>query len=86
MQQKISLKLLPSEAADELAINKKIANDTDTSISEISGFHILKQSIDARAKSIWVNLTLNAFINEPFIDRQIQTFQFKDVSKAKKRW
>lgn len=84
MQQKISLKLLPSEASDQSSIKRLIANNTGKKTTSVSGFHILKQSIDARAKTIWVNLTLNAFIDEPFIAREIQSFCFKDVSKAEK--
>ena len=85
MQQKISLKLLPAEVADELAVKKIIANHTGKNATSVSGYHILKQSIDARSKTIWVNLTVNAFIDEPFQQRDIQTFNFKDVSKAQKR-
>ncbi len=85
MQQKISLKLLPAEAADEAAVKRMIANHTGNKNTAVSGFHILKQSIDARAKTIWVNLTLNAFIDEPFYQRKIQSFNFKDVSHAAKR-
>jgi uncharacterized FAD-dependent dehydrogenase len=85
MQKQISLKLLPSEVADKLAINRKIANSTGKPISSISGYHFLKQSIDARAKTIWVNLTVNAFIDEPFVHREIQSFQFRDVSKGSER-
>ena len=85
MQQKISLKLLPSEAADEAAVKKLIANNTGKKITSVSGYHILKQSIDARAKTIWVNVTVNAFIDEPFYQRKIQSFNFKDVRHAEKR-
>ena len=85
MQQKISLKLLPSEAADDSAVKKLIANNTGKKITSVSGYHILKQSIDARAKTIWVNLTVQAFIDEPFHQRKIQSFNFKDVSNAEKR-
>jgi uncharacterized protein len=85
MQQKISLKLLPSEATDESAVRKLIANNTGKKTSSVSGYHILKQSIDARAKAIWVNLTVNVFIDEPFLQREIQSFNFKDVSKAAKK-
>ena len=85
MQQKISLKLLPSQAANEAIIKELLAGSTGKSESFISGFHIIKQSIDARAKNIWVNLTVNAFIDEPFIKREIQQFGFKDVGYAKKR-
>lgn len=82
MQQKISLKLLPSEAADDLAVKRYIANATSNRLSSVNGYHILKQSIDARSKTIWTNLTVNAFINEPFEQRKIQVFNFRDVSKA----
>jgi uncharacterized protein len=85
MQQKISLKLLPSEVADESTVKKLIANNTGKKINAVSGYHILKQSIDARAKTIWVNVTLNAFIDEPFHQRKIQSFNFKQVGNAEKR-
>ena len=85
MQQKISLKLLPSEAADDSAVRRAIANSASKKLSAVSGYHILKQSIDARAKTIWVNLTVQAYIDEPFVDREILPFNFKDVTNAEKR-
>ncbi len=45
MQQKISFKLLPSEAQDESAIKKIIANTCGKKENSITGFHLLKQSI-----------------------------------------
>ncbi len=80
MQQKLSLKLLPSEAADPLFIQRGIA--LATGIADITGYHILKQSIDARGKTIWVNLTVQAFLNEPFREREQQGFTWQDVSHA----
>ena len=85
MQQKITLKLLPSEAANEAIIKNLLANSSGKKESSISGFHIVKRSIDARARTVWVNLTVNAFIDEPFHQREIQAFDFKDVSKAQKK-
>ncbi|MGC4100047.1 NAD(P)/FAD-dependent oxidoreductase [Ferruginibacter sp.] len=85
MQQKLSLKLLPSEAMDESIIKKYIAASSGKKVTAITGFHLLKRSIDARAKTIWVNLTVNAFIDEPFQQRSIQHFNFKDVSRATKK-
>lgn len=85
MQQKISLKLLPSEAADEAIIKKLLASATGKKESSLTGFQIIKQSVDARAKTIWMNLTLNAFIDEPFRQRAIMPFDFKNVSKAPKK-
>ena len=85
MQQKISLKLLPSEAVDDLTIKNLIANTAGKKTTSVTGYYILKQSIDARAKTIWVNLTVNAFIDEPSIKRETQSFNLKDVSKADKK-
>jgi uncharacterized protein len=85
MQQKISLKLLPADAADEVAVKRQIANNTGKKATSISGYHVLKQSIDARGRTIWVNLTVTAFIDEPFHQREIQSFSFKEVRNADKR-
>ncbi len=91
MQQKISLKLLPAEAADEAIVKKYIASSVQKKLSTISGYKILKKSIDARGKTIFINLTVNAFIDEPF--EQLSegnglfaksSFQFTNVAKATK--
>jgi len=85
MQQHLSLRLSPSQAADETAVKKKIADSCSKKPGSISGFHILKRSIDARGKNIFINLTVNAFIDEPFHQRELTSFSFKDVSHADKR-
>jgi uncharacterized FAD-dependent dehydrogenase len=85
MQQKISFKLLPSEAADDLKLKQTIASHTGNKLSSVTGFHILKRSIDARAKTIWVSLTVNAFIDEPFIKRKTNSFNFIDVTHSAKQ-
>jgi uncharacterized protein len=84
MQQKLSLKILPSEAADESVIKKYIAESTGKKFEDITGFHLIKRSIDARSKQPWINLTIQAFINEPFIERMVEQTTFKDVSNAVK--
>ena len=85
MQQKLSFKLLPAEATDESTIKKYIAHTTGKNENAVTGFHLLKKSLDARAKTIWVNLTVNAFIDEPYKKRATLSFNFKDVSKAEKK-
>jgi len=85
MQQKISLKLLAAEAADDTVIRNLIAKTTGKRGTSITGFHILKKSIDARSKTIWVNLSVNAFIDEPFHVLEAAKIIFPDVSKAAKK-
>ncbi|HEY5368638.1 MAG TPA: NAD(P)/FAD-dependent oxidoreductase [Hanamia sp.] len=84
MQEKISLRLLPSQASHEAFI-EYIAKAKGKNTSEITGYQILKKSIDARGKTIWINYTVNAFINEPFHERGLQEFNFRDVSNAAKK-
>lgn len=85
MQKKISLKLLPNEATDSTIIQEHIAKATGKKLNEISGHYILRKSIDARSKSVWINLTVNAFINEPYRERNLYQFSFRDVSAAQKK-
>jgi uncharacterized protein len=84
MQKILSLKLLPSEAASEQLIKKYIATTEAVKTSTISGFIIQKHSIDARGKQPWVNLSLKIYIDEPFRQRELMQFSFKDVKKASK--
>src|ERR1035437_3117878 len=84
MQQQYSFKLLPSEAADETSVKNILSQLSGFPKEKITGWHILKKSIDARSKTVWLNLTVNAFINESFYERQVQKFAFKDVRKADK--
>lgn len=85
MQQKISLKLLAAEAADDAVIKTLIAKTTNKKIGSVTGFAILKKSVDARSRTIWVNLSVNAFIDEPFSARTTTKIIFQDVSKANKK-
>jgi uncharacterized protein len=98
MIQKITLKLLPAEAANEDIVKRYIASSAAKKLTSISGYRITKKSIDARGKTIYVNLTLDAFIDEPFEQfvegseqgavgreqRAVGKGQFANVEKATK--
>lgn len=83
MIQTISLRLLPHQAADENTIKEYAAQSLLQQPGAITGFHILKQSIDARTKTIWINLTISAFINEPFHKRDFHKIIFPHVHHSK---
>ena len=84
MQKNISIKLLPSEAADEKIIKNYSAAEAGVPVSSVTGFIILKKSIDARSKKTSINLSLQIFIDEPPINRELISFHFPDVSNAVK--
>lgn len=85
MQKIISLKLLPSEAANAEVITNFIAHAQGVDPAAVNGYTILKQSIDARSKQPLVQLSLNVFINEPYQQRELLSFSFKDVSKVDRK-
>lgn len=85
MQKNISIKLLPSEAADDSIIKNYIAQTTGIKKSSISGFIILRHSIDARSKQVWINLGVQVFIDEPFLPRKSLHFDFLEVSKSSEK-
>ncbi len=66
MQTKIQIRLTPAEAADKNSILRAISASTGQNLGSITGYQILKKSIDARSRQqIWINLSLIGFINEP---------------------
>ena len=85
MQKSITLKLLPSEAVNELSVKQCIANSEGVNSADVSGYIILKRSIDARGKQAWITLTIQAFIKEPYQQRALLSFRFKEISHAEKK-
>ena len=85
MQQIITLKLLPHEAASSDIIKDCIALSAGKSADQITGYFIQKRSIDARGRQAFVNLTVTAFINELFHQRPFVPVVYPDVSKAKQK-
>jgi uncharacterized FAD-dependent dehydrogenase len=85
MQKTISLKALPSEASDPRWIRKTLAADAGQDPEQVTGYNILRQSIDARGKTTWINLSIQAFFNEPWQQRERVPFHFRDVGRAEQQ-
>ncbi|MDB5230664.1 MAG: FAD-binding protein, partial [Chitinophagaceae bacterium] len=85
MKKKLNLRLLPSEAYDNRIIQQYIASSEAISTTSINGFNIIKRSIDARSRTIYYNLSIEAFINEPFQQRKKAVIHFPDVHHAKEQ-
>jgi uncharacterized FAD-dependent dehydrogenase len=85
MQKTIRIQLLPREAAADSIISEYAAKATGHSLGEITGFNILKRSIDARSKEPKIILTLSVFINELYQSRSIHKINFRDVSRAARK-
>lgn len=84
MRKKISLKLFPHQAADNNVLKENIAMFLRVGTGSVSGFNIIKKSIDARSKQPYVNITADVFINEPFVNNHVNKIFFQDVHKNSK--
>jgi uncharacterized FAD-dependent dehydrogenase len=85
MKKQLTLKVKPSEAADDDFLKKIVAAEVGCAVSDITGYTTLRKSIDARSRQVFINLSIEVFINEPFYRRQINKIQFGDVSHADKK-
>ncbi len=65
MQKNVSLKVLPSEANDEVLIKQLLGEMLAMPLNEITGFTIQRRSLDARSSKIYIHLVLTVFLNEP---------------------
>jgi uncharacterized FAD-dependent dehydrogenase len=80
MQKEIQVRLTPSESAHGPSLLKAISQITGEAEISITGYQILKKSIDARSRQqIWVNLSLIAFIKEPISKRFIEPLLFPSI-------
>ena len=61
MKKQLSLRLKPSEAVDSSFINQLIAAEAGINKDTITGFTILKRSIDARSRQVYIDLSVAAF-------------------------
>ncbi|PSK94895.1 NAD(P)/FAD-dependent oxidoreductase [Taibaiella chishuiensis] len=82
MPQTITLRLTPGEAAREAAIRQYAAHTLQVKPGRINAVQVLRRSIDARGSQIMMQLQVNVFIEEPFVDAFSFTPQLQDVSRA----
>jgi uncharacterized FAD-dependent dehydrogenase len=85
MQKQISIRILPSEAANPAIVKKYLASACSIDIDKITGYNIVRQSIDARSRQVWFQMTIQVFIDEPYHPVELSKPAFKDVKSAKKR-
>jgi len=80
LQQQLTIRLLPFEAASENTIKDYVSNHLAIDKAAITGLTYIKRSIDARGKQPFVLLTLKVFVDEPFIETTIRNVRLARVS------
>ena len=80
MIQEYQLRVLPQVAASEQALKAYIADEYGHDVRTLTAVRILKRSIDARQRTIFVNLKVRAYVNEPATDDEYRHTDYPDVS------
>ena len=82
MIQEYQLRVLPEQAASENAIKNYVARDKGHDVRSIMHVRVLKRSIDARQRTIFVNLKVRVYINEQPEDDDFVRTHYQDVSEC----
>lgn len=80
MTHEYQLRVLPQVAASEQAIKSYIAREKGQDERTITHVRVLKRSIDARQRTIFVNLTVRVYVNEMPQDDPYTHTHYPDVS------
>lgn len=83
MIQELQLRILPEEAVNEQTLKQVISRETGVAPQDIQAVRVLKRSIDARQRTIFMNVKLRAFINEVPDEPEFESVEYKDVSGGK---
>ena len=80
MIQEYQIRVQPQVAANEQALRSWLADEYGFDVRTITAVRILRRSIDARQRTIFVNLKVRVFINEQPQDDEYQHTEYPDVT------
>lgn len=79
MIQEYQLRVLPEQAASEQAIKKYLSQEKGMDARTLLAVRVLKRSIDARQRTIFVNLKVRCYINEQPQDDEYAHTEYQNV-------
>lgn len=80
MIEEYQIRILPEQAASEEGIKCYLSKEKGIDVRTLNQVRVLKRSIDARQRTIYVNLKVRAYINEFAQDDQYIHTEYPDVS------
>ena len=80
MVNEYQLRILPEQAASEQSLKTYISREKGLDIRTINAVRVLKKSIDARQRTIYVNVKVQVFINEVPNTQEYTHTEYKNVS------
>ena len=73
------LRILPEQAASEQSLKQYISREKGLDIRTINAIRTLKRSIDARQRTIYINLTVRVFVNETPSEEEFERTNYPNV-------
>lgn len=73
------LRILPEQAASEQSLKQCISREKGLDVRTINAIRILKRSIDARQRTIYINLTIRVFVNETPSEDEFERTDYPNV-------
>lgn len=83
MQKTLNLRVQPSVAAQDRELRRYIANEMAIDARTIFDVRIRRRSIDARQRTIFVNLTVDVYINEEAPKTDFTPIDYPNVEKGR---
>ena len=80
MTNEYQLRVLPQVAASADKLRKYIAEEQGFALGALKAVRILKRSIDARQRTIFVNLKVRVYVNELPTEDEFEHVDYQDVS------
>ena len=81
MTNEYQLRVLPQVAASAENLRKYIAEEQGLALGALKAVRILKRSIDARQRTIYVNLKVRVYVNELPTEDEFERVEYQDVSQ-----
>lgn len=83
MVNEYQLRVLPEQAASEQSLKQYISREKGLDVRTINTVQVIKRSIDARQRTIFVNVKARVFINEQPDNEQFIRTEYKNVEHAR---
>ncbi len=84
MVNEYQIRVVPQVAAGEESIRQYVAREYGFDARTVTGIRVLKRSIDARQRTVYVNLKVRVYINEQPHDDMFVRTEYGDVSGARR--
>jgi Uncharacterized FAD-dependent dehydrogenases len=83
MIKEAQFRILPQQAGSEQSLKQLLSREFSVPVNQITAVRVLKRSIDARQRTVYMNLKLRAYINERPENDEYVSNEYGDVSEKK---